>query len=819
MTVTQAGVSPSLAINPTTANVNSTAGTGSTSVTSNISWNAVSSNTSWLTITSGSSGSNNGAINYSYTANTSTSSRTATITVSGSGVSSQTLTVIQDGNIQTYCSAVYMRFPQENATGMPQSAKLDWEMSPIPDAVYELIVTDVSNNVVFSSNSITDTYYQFSGGTLFYDQTYQWKVRALLNGSPVSDWSNNRSFTIKPQSPDSPAEGSALGHFNDAVIYKGNSNYPLNSEDYEQCVAFVKRYQNVVYGLNMPSIGHAFQYYGNVQISFGKFPNGGSYAPQIGDIVCLSGGYGHVAIIRDVQFANDGVNNDFVYVAQQNVGSIISNHISQQVSLTYSNGTYTIANFAGKTVEGWRRALPTVSHPYDNEVFSTTTPMVIWLPHTSPQSYRVDASKQNPVTGCYEPISGYNGATIYAGSTYYTFPSGILEAGGKYRLRVGVITQLAGYVQTEPIYFEIAPNANSVAQIAGQYFINTQVQNSNKNIQSTSIAANILITQKINGMNLEKGYSDENGNAFIEVAPELNIGDTLIASGTGVISQEIIITQEMLLSNNISILLVPDVTNFIANPSVYILNNTSMFIENVVELKVTAQNHTSYRILDFANSNDTLTAYTEYMPDDSLVTYSLSQVGINFIQVRFLGADTVDVIKTVYYNPSPTGNDVYAVTIIADNSSLNSQMFINGSYAGNITDYEGVVTLPHGYHQFSFTKDNYGSIFASTIVADTIYLSMNELSPTIVGKKDNSSYISILPNPSNGLYRVECNKSAENVIIIVYDLQGNQIINKRFQNLSKSWSIELDLSNFASGSYLVKIQIDEQHIVKSVIKK
>jgi surface antigen len=91
------GNQDNLMISPTgDTEVNSSSGTGSISVISNVNWNATS-NQNWLTITSGSNGSNNGTITYSYFSNTNTNPRSATITVSGSGVSSKTLTISQQG--------------------------------------------------------------------------------------------------------------------------------------------------------------------------------------------------------------------------------------------------------------------------------------------------------------------------------------------------------------------------------------------------------------------------------------------------------------------------------------------------------------------------------------------------------------------------------------------------------------------------------------------------------------------------------------------------------------------------------------------------
>ncbi|MBK7105282.1 MAG: T9SS type A sorting domain-containing protein [Ignavibacteriae bacterium] len=97
-TITQSGTSTtpvnSLSISPATQNVGSSAGNTNISVSSNVSWN-VSDDASWLTI-SPTSGSNNGNLNASFTANTGTSSRTATVTVSGGGIT-RTATISQSG--------------------------------------------------------------------------------------------------------------------------------------------------------------------------------------------------------------------------------------------------------------------------------------------------------------------------------------------------------------------------------------------------------------------------------------------------------------------------------------------------------------------------------------------------------------------------------------------------------------------------------------------------------------------------------------------------------------------------------------------------
>jgi len=100
-TVTQAGLSCTYAIAPTSGSVPAGGGTGSTGVTSpaGCTWTGVS-NRSWLTVTGGASGSGNGTVAFSATANSGTSSRTGTLTIAG-----QSFSVTQPGIACTYAIA------------------------------------------------------------------------------------------------------------------------------------------------------------------------------------------------------------------------------------------------------------------------------------------------------------------------------------------------------------------------------------------------------------------------------------------------------------------------------------------------------------------------------------------------------------------------------------------------------------------------------------------------------------------------------------------------------------------------------------------
>ena len=97
-TVTEGGVPCTYALSATSAAYSSSGGGGSISVSApgGCVWTA-SSNVGWITITSGGSGTGNGTVNYSVSANTTSVGLTGTLTIAG-----QTFTVTEDGVACTY---------------------------------------------------------------------------------------------------------------------------------------------------------------------------------------------------------------------------------------------------------------------------------------------------------------------------------------------------------------------------------------------------------------------------------------------------------------------------------------------------------------------------------------------------------------------------------------------------------------------------------------------------------------------------------------------------------------------------------------------
>jgi surface antigen len=159
-----------------------------------------------------------------------------------------------------------------------------------------------------------------------------------------------------------------VGTFNGVDAYSNSSlNHPSNDERNTdagiftglkwQCVEYVNRYYYLIHGITNLGFQNANTYYGNATArGLMAYPNVGSTAPQVGDILCFGGGsqgLGHVAIIREV-------GTDYVKVIQQNVMQDLRDADFRH-TLTLSGGTYTVsATELGKTytTQGWLRVAP-----------------------------------------------------------------------------------------------------------------------------------------------------------------------------------------------------------------------------------------------------------------------------------------------------------------------------------------------------------------------------------------------------------------------------------------------------------------------------
>jgi len=176
-------------------------------------------------------------------------------------------------------------------------------------------------------------------------------------------------FTIQTVFAAASPYGAVLGTFNGVTIY---SNGTKGDAGIYQCVELVRRYYLQVYHIDLAARarGNANTFFSNASaLGLSSYADGGTMAPQVGDILPSNGGpEGHVAIVR-------GVSSNQVCVAQQNFTNG-PDDANWCMAMAVTRGHYTISGFNRSNnaypIQGWLR-IPTAFQPGD---FNLSLPVV-----------------------------------------------------------------------------------------------------------------------------------------------------------------------------------------------------------------------------------------------------------------------------------------------------------------------------------------------------------------------------------------------------------------------------------------------------------
>jgi hypothetical protein len=105
-------------------------------------------------------------------------------------------------------------------------------------------------------------------------------------------------------------------------------------------------------------------------------------------------------------------------------------------------------------------------------------------------------------------------------------------------------------------------------------------------------------------------------------------------------------------------------------------------------------------------------------------------------------------------------------------------------------------------YEFNGTSGDSGVNFWGTL------LSVNDI--------DSLSSFSISPNPSNSIINIELERSPSRLTVEVFDILGKQIM---IRNLENTNTTQVDISNWNSGVYLIKISNDDKIETKRFVKQ
>lgn len=145
----------------------------------------------------------------------------------------------------------------------------------------------------------------------------------------------------------------------------------------------------------------------------------------------------------------------------------------------------------------------------------------------------------------------------------------------------------------------------------------------------------------------------------------------------------------------------------------------------------------------------------------------------------------------------------------ADNTVDNVEKIEILNAAGN------AIEIPTAGERFTITVSHKGNLSGGTQQYSLIVSGINAAAG--VNDKAFAAGVSIYPNPANDLLNISfTDASADNVSVAIYDIQGRLMLSKNVSTLNAS---SFDISQFATGTYIVNLTGDNINISKKIVKK
>jgi len=215
------------------------------------------------------------------------------------------------------------------------------------------------------------------------------------------------------------------------------------------------------------------------------------------------------------------------------------------------------------------------------------------------------------------------------------------------------------------------------------------------------------------------------------------------------------------------------------DPTFWLSGNTDSVLINFV----TPQNNPSIRVWG--------------MNDDDSAAVSVNAIIYPLTSTSATYDDKV-LCSTVYPSPGPDG-------VVFSNGLL---VGANSNSLGNYT-YQNVTLLSSNVSSIQIVgKSGNGWGFDGVTISDPISSTISNL--------NFGEPVKIFPNPTNGVLNLELSKNDKISDIKVFDLLGKSIYK---QENAVSNNIELDLSQYANGIYLISFRMKDSIIFKRIIKR
>jgi parallel beta-helix repeat protein len=190
---------------------------------------------------------------------------------------------------------------------------------------------------------------------------------------------------------------------------------------------------------------------------------------------------------------------------------------------------------------------------------------------------------------------------------------------------------------------------------------------------------------------------------------------------------------------------------------------------------------------------------TDGSGNSTSITFVVHVVDTQNPVITLQGLQTVNVCR---YEVLNVANSAYTVT---DNYDKTLTVTLGGSY---VQDY--LVNFNFGYYSLTYAcKDASGN--EADIEVRNVNVKDCQLSVKEGGIEE---YVSLYPNPNQGMFTVEVNKG-NSASVIVLNSVGQVVKEFKLQKTEMS-KFDIDLSNQGDGIYMVRIMTDEGSVVKRV---
>lgn len=230
-------------------------------------------------------------------------------------------------------------------------------------------------------------------------------------------------------------------------------------------------------------------------------------------------------------------------------------------------------------------------------------------------------------------------------------------------------------------------------------------------------------------------------------------------------------------------------------------------------------------LFDGISNNQLGGTWTQQIPtlglqDSLFVTLGLASSIYPFTYTVSDGcASDNEVIQLEIYSPSRAGDDGSISVCLNEPFNLLSGLVGNVDFGGYWVNPSNV-TLPSSLDTSGNTggQFDYLYVFSNGVCPnDTAIISVN-VNPGCdynVGLNELSDFVSVFPNPTNGLLTVKITNQINNGIIQIEDMNGKVI--RRISTITEGTN-SIDLTDTMNGLYVLRLKIDSCEYITRIIK-